>query len=373
MKRKINDLTILVIFAGLLARALPLAADIVLHESEKAKFSFYGFLKLDATAQDGGVNGLTIPRYAAAGKGNGYLTATHSRFGFKFSPAPLKNGLNLSGTVEWDLLDPSTPNQMKFRIRQAYIGLQKGKSSVILGQTWDLFSPLGPTTLMTNGYLWQTGNLGFRHAQVRYTWSASRFEFALAAGDPASAEGMHAGLPVLQARLALKLAAQGKIQIGLSGAYGREKYENASPAYANGVAIAGLGLDWTVPFAAGFLLKGECALGQNLTYFVSRAGVLNDSLARRFAGKKVGSGWSELLYTHKAENLWLGYAREHLRDSAQLSLGELRDTGCLFAGYQHLVGGGFALGLEYANFRSCHFLASGYTTNQLIASAVYNF
>ncbi len=93
--------------------------------------------------------------------------------------------MNVAAVLEWDFFDITSPNQMKLRFRQGYFTLAKNNHSLLFGQAWDLFSPLGPTTLMTNGYLWQTGNLGFRHAQVRYAYSAPRFDFAVSVNDPA--------------------------------------------------------------------------------------------------------------------------------------------------------------------------------------------
>ena len=175
--------------------------DVTLLDTEKSKLQFYGFFKLDAAYQDGGVNGLTFPRYAAAGDGNLFLSATHTRFGFKYAGTPLSNGMNVAAVLEWDFFDTTSPNQMKPRFRQGYFTLSKKGHSLLFGQAWDLFSPLGPTTLMINGYLWQTGNVGFRHAQVRYAYSAPHLDFAVSLSDPATPGGWAAMMPVLQARL----------------------------------------------------------------------------------------------------------------------------------------------------------------------------
>ena len=198
--------------ALLLLPCLRSFADVALLDTEKNKLQLYGFFKLDAVYQDAGVNGLTIPRYAVAGDGNLYLSATHSRFGLKYAGTPLNNGMNLSAVLEWDFLDTTSPNQMKPRFRQGFFSLQKKGHALLFGQAWDLFSPLGPTTLMTNGYLWQTGNLGFRHAQVRYSYVPPRLDFAVSVNDPASSGGWSAKMPVLQGRLGLKLGASNKFQ-----------------------------------------------------------------------------------------------------------------------------------------------------------------
>lgn len=117
--------------ALLLLPCLRSFADVALLDTEKNKLQLYGFFKLDAAYQDAGVNGLTIPRYAVPGDGNLYLSATHSRFGLKYSGTPLVNGMNLSAVLEWDFLDTTSPNQMKPRFRQGFFSLQKNGHALL--------------------------------------------------------------------------------------------------------------------------------------------------------------------------------------------------------------------------------------------------
>ncbi len=352
-----------------------LKAEFVLLDSDKGKFSFYGFIKLDTIWQDKGVNLLAAPRYALAGDGNLLLTAQNSRFGFKFNSSESKSNFKISGVLEWDLFDTTTPNQMKFRTRQAFLTVQKGKSALICGQTWDLFSPLGPTTLNTNGYLWQVGNVGFRHSQLRYTYLLQNMEFALSLSDPASANGWKAIFPVLQSRFSLKLADKGKIQLGVSAAYGQEKYENSSavPVYGNRVDIIGVAFDWNIPLVNGFVLKGEYALGKNLSYFLSRSGVYHQADVQKYNGKKVNSLWAQLTYTNKKISAWGGYSFENLTDRNQLGNSELKETSCLMAGSQYLLTGSVSFGIEFSHFRSKLTNDTTSKTNQLWFSVNYNF
>lgn len=356
--------------ALLLLPCLRSFADVTLLDTEKNKLQLYGFFKLDAVYQDAGVNGLTFPRYATTGDGNAYLAVTHSRFGFKYSGTPLDNGMNVSAVLEWDFFDPTSPNQMKLRFRQGYFTLQKNSHALLFGQAWDLFSPLGPTTLMTNGYLWQTGNLGFRHAQVRYAFSGPRLDFAVSLNDPASSGGWKNKMPVLQSRLGLKLGTNNKFQFGLSGIYGRENAENTTIAFKNKVNIAGLGLDWNLAICKRLSLKGEYALGKNLAYVSSRSAWYTDALLAEFAAKKVSAFWSELLLVRNKWSGWLGYAFEDLSDKDQLVANELKKTSCLLAGIQYAAGGGVSFGLEFAHFLSRHFQSDKIKTNQLIFSAI---
>ncbi len=273
--------------ALLLLPCLRSFADVALLDTEKNKLQLYGFFKLDAVYQDAGVNGLTIPRYAVSGDGNLYLSATHSRFGFKYTGTPLSNGMNLSAVLEWDFLDTTSPNQMKPRFRQGYFSLQKNGHTLLFGQAWDLFSPLGPTTLMTNGYLWQTGNLGFRHAQVRYSYSAPapRFRASRSTIPPPAA----AGAP--RCRSCRGAWGSSWARTTSSSSASRASTAGKTPAattvpFKNKINISGLGLDWNLVLCKHLSLKGEYAMGENLSYVSSRSAWYADAAGQEFVGQE---------------------------------------------------------------------------------------
>jgi hypothetical protein len=351
--------------ALLLLPCLRAFGDIGILDTEKNKLQLYGFFKLDAVYQDGSVNGLTFPRYAVPGDGNLYLSATHTRFGFKYTGTPLNNGMNVAAVLEWDFFDTASPNQMKLRFRQGYFSLQKERHSLLFGQAWDLFSPLGPTTLMTNGYLWQTGNLGFRHAQVRYAYSAPHFDLTLSVSDPATSSGWAARMPVLQGRLGLKLGASNKYQLGISGIYGREKITSTGAPveplkkYVNNADIAGVSLDWNLALCKLLTLKGEFADGKNLAYVSSRAATVFYTGDRTLDVEEASSFWTELLFSRNKVSGWLGHGYENV---------DGKKVNCWLAGTQLAVGGGISFGLEFTHFDS-QYIAK---TNQVILSAILN-
>jgi len=371
MKRSIFSALILLL---VLLPGLRSYADVPLLDTEKNKLQLYGFFKLDAAYQNGGVNGLTFPRYAVTGNNNLHLSATHSRFGFKYAGTPLSNGMNVAAVLEWDLFDPTSPNQMKLRFRQGYFTLAKKGHSLLFGQAWDLFSPLGPTTLMTNGYLWQTGNLGFRHAQIRYAYSAPRFDFAFAVSDPTSSWGSPIKLPVFQSRVGVKLGEGNKYQLGVSGIFSRNPVEISYIQYKNLDNTLGVSLDWNLAFGKLLSLKGEFARGENLAYVSSRAGFYTDLSIQQTLAKKVQDFWTELLLAKGKWSGWLGYAMEDLTDREQLGPNELKKTACALAGIQFAPGSGVSFGLEFAHFDSAYSnrLAEHVKTNQVMFSAILN-
>ena len=334
-------------------------------------FNFYGFVKLDMHYQDGGMNSILAPRYAKPGGGNLAFTTMNTRFGFKWKGSEIGKGWKIAAQLEWDLFDGASANQMKFRTRHANFTLTKGKSNFLFGQFWDVFAPLGPTTLMTNGYLWQVGNLGFRRAQIRYTYSSGKIIFAASANDPTSAGARAKKMPIMEARVGLNLGAKGKIKIGVSGAYGKET--NYGAGYETDVNIMGVCLDWNIPFGS-WAFKGEFTSGKNLKNFLSRADVYNNVIAREFEAKKVNSFWAQILYKIKKYNFWAGYSFENLTEDGQFKAGDLQDASCIFAGVKLIAGGGVSIGLEYANFLSKYHLGmEDFKTNQVILSFIYGF
>ncbi len=245
---------------------------IELGSGDKGTIKFTGFLKMDMTYQDAGMNSYTAPRYALDNGSDGELnfTAMHSRFGLKWTGLELDNGIVVGGTLEWDLFGASR-NQMQFRTRHAFMTLKKNGSTFLFGQTWDVFSPLGPTTLMTNGYMWQVGNLGFRRAQARYTYVSGGTSIAVSVNDPTTDGGLKSKSPMVESRIGFAFGDSVKAKVGLSGAYAKD--DRSTTDLGNEVTVSGFSLDWMVNFAKNMTWKGEYATGQNLGVFLSRGKV----------------------------------------------------------------------------------------------------
>ncbi|HDP95317.1 MAG TPA: porin [Candidatus Aminicenantes bacterium] len=359
-----------ILFISLVSPGL---AAIKLVDTEMYKVDLYGFFKFDATFQDNPTNSLIAPRFAVAGSDNATgFTAMNSRFGLNIVGPKIPGDWKVKGTLELDLFDGANRNQMKFRTRHAYLTLSKGTVTVLAGQFWDLFSPLGPTTMMTNGYMWNTGNLGFRRAQLRITVTQENFNFALSLNDPTVPGAIATGMPILQARLGLTLGNKKQTKLGLSTAYGKDRHSTFG--VESDVNIAGISLDWIIPATDKLIVRGEFGMGENLSVFLSRAGVFQDTPNNAFDGVKVMSFWAEILYKLKKASLWLGYAFENLTENEQLGLATLQNTNCIFSGIQYHMGGKVSFGLEYTHFMSGYLQVDDKAkTNQLILSVIYGF
>lgn len=320
---------------GCLILTVPVfAGGIKLLETDSHTLSLYGFLKFDATYQDGGINSLVAPRFATGGdEDSTNFTAMHTRFGLKWKGPEVFDGTNVFGHLEWDLFDSSSRNQMRFRTRLAYLELRNDSMSLVAGQHWDVFAAGLPKTLLTNGFYWQTGNVGFRRAQIRYTALFDSGEFAIALADPTSTEGINSAMPVVEARYAFKWSKKGVF--GLSAAWGEEDVMGESED------VIGFSLDFKVPFGESWILMGEATSGENLDIFLSRSGIGTDTTA----------GWLELVYSGKKLDWYLGYGTEMLDDDG-LSDAALQDTTAIFMGLIHKLGSGFSYGVEITSFES---------------------
>ncbi len=357
-------ITLAALFLGL---ASTTHAEITLLKAENHQLSIYGFIKLDATYQDEDMNSKVAPRFAVSDGDDGTnLTAMHSRFGIKWAGPEMNFGYKTAGVLEFDLFDNASSNQMKFRTRLVAFTLSDDVSTWLFGQHWDVFSPLNPTTLMTNGNLWQTGNLGFRRAQARYTYKPSAWEFTASINDPStSGETTNTDSPLVEGRIGLE---HSSAKYGISGSWGRDKTTLPS----DDTDIWGVSADWLVPFGSDFTFKGELATGENLGVFLSRATV-NQVTGEEQA---VVSGWAEIVFSGADYNWWVGGAFEAPDD---VQFGEEEDSWMSFAAFQYKLKSvapdmnPILFGAEAAIFQTDLEGGGDNDARQLILSAQYTF
>jgi predicted porin len=357
-------------FLLIVAFAAAAAADILLLKGEENTFSFYGFAKLDAAYQDHAMNHLVAARYPlpetpANDNDSTNFTAMNSRFGFKWTGGALASGARIGGGFEFDLFDTTTRNQMKFRTRLAFLELKGEKYSLIAGQHWDLFGAGLPRSLITNGFYWETGNTGFRRAQVRYTrFMGDAHELAVMVGDPSTEGAIYNNMPVFEARYAFKWGPGKKSVVGMFGAYSEEELEGQS------VPIEGFGLDLSVALTPTFTLLAEASYGSNLKIFLSRAGTFKDTIGD-YRAQDTLAGYLELIYAAGALDLYAGYAAELFDDPVPVNT--LGDSDALFAGIVHRLGKGVSYGLELTRFTGDYEGQKKATANQATVSIAYTF
>lgn len=319
----------------------------------------YGFIKLDATYQSDSMNSDTAPRFVTGdGDGTVNFTPMHSRFGLKWTSPIEFNGWKTNAQLELDLFDPSR-NQMKVRVRHANFNLTKDSSSWLFGQYWDVFSPLGPTTFMTNGYLWQTGNIGFRRAQIRYSYKSDIFNVQVSVNDPVNSTsqagvGNKSDTPLIEGRLGFTFGQGGKTKLGVSVASGEDQDSSGADHDVTGVSI-----DAIIPITGGLSIKGEVASGENLQVFLSRAGQEQD----------VTSGWVELVYKSSEYGAWLGYAAESIDSDDLAAATDREDTTAILLGFSKNLSKNVSMGVELSRFESDLRSGTSFDGDQVIFSA----
>lgn len=219
---------------------------------------------------------------------------------------------------------------------------------------------------MTNGNLWQTGNLGFRRAQVRYSRKGNILDWAVSANDPStSGTAPNTDAPIIEGRIGFTV---GAAKIGVSGALGDD--ETTIPGEEKD--IEGISVDWLIRLDDNLILKGEAADGENLAVFISRSSVN----ATTRDEQDVTTFWTELVYSGGNYNWWVGVGIEEVDDVAA---GGNEDTQVIFGAFQWklkgavLAGSPILLGVEVTTFETDLAGGGDNDVDQVIFSGIYTF
>ena len=278
-------------------------------EGNQSEVSFYGFVRVDAIFDDSRPSAFQTPTFIRS-EGPGM----ENRSNFTFHPRLTRMGMNyrgplldslggsrISGKIETDFQNGGRESRAVARYRHAYLQLGWENSSLLVGQTWDIISPLYPTV---NGdtLMWNAGNLGDRRVQLRYTYEPQS-GLSLRAGlgltgavdnQDADGNGVRDGeastMPNLQGRFGYH-APDGRVRAGVWGHYAQMETD----ALFGGVKdfnSYSFGGDYEIRFHPAISLKGELWKGSNLSDF--RGGI--GQSFNTATGEEIGSrgGWVEL-------------------------------------------------------------------------------
>lgn len=331
----------------------------------------YGFLKLDSTYDDSDTDDIDAARYAqsptlSANEEEFSMTARNSRLGLKFF-APQELDAKIYGNLELDFYDTtSAHHSTQLRMRHAFAELQYPKWSVLAGQTGDVFCPLFPNTLNTNGGLWNGGNIGFRRAQVRLT---NNFDVAtdnkITSQVSLNRNGNLDNGPVVEGRIAYTFPFLGKPStIGAQALYGQDTSVDRVPYWAGGV-------DLSAALMEKVSLTGEFFRGVNLDDFLAGIGQGVNSVTND--GIDTIGGWAQLSYTPQEKycfNLGYGIDSPKKRD---LNPRNRCKNEVIFANVIYSLFKDIKLGLEYSYFQTKYLDADEGKNNKIITSVIYNF
>lgn len=367
------------------------AAPAVEAAAKKPPFYISGFFKTDFLYADGRVSSTDAPRFALSetsnNKDDDFFSATvqHSRLVGQWA-GPEVFGGNVGGLAEVDFFSlgdtgDSRFNNSQIRVRQLFVELRAPSWAVRAGQAWDLFSPLNPSTLNTNGNYWFGGNAGFRRPQL-----AAEKTFALGSGNEAVFAGSvnanigrtetlsgrtinsgeDAAMPVLEGSAQLKLAVLpgGPLNVAASGLWGEEDVEGLK----NGIDQWGVGLSLVLPICDRLTLKGELQWGENTDAFLMGGGIASN-------GDPVGGagGWVEAVFKITSDFSVIAlYGLEELSRGDVASSGRLRNQ-LLGGNAKYTVIKGLVVATEYTFFATAFKGAPDANVNMLWWSVIFNF
>ena len=228
------------------------------------------------------------------------IDARRTRLGLNFTgpEIPLLGDAASGGRLEIDFHgDFITENRASLLLRHAYWEATTDEYRILIGQTWDVMSPLLPNTL-SYAVGFDAGNIGYRRTQFRYErYVALRDSARLILQGALSQDivtdfptepGVRreaSGWPVLQGRIAFEWQperTEGKpFTFGVSGHIGESGFDFTAPGPpplslppeddARFITWS-FNVDFRVPFSNRTGLRGEFFTGANLSAFLGGIG-----------------------------------------------------------------------------------------------------
>jgi hypothetical protein len=362
----------LFLFAALLVTCL--STIVIAGDKQSFDIKPYGYVKLDGSydqnlTSHGNFVMWVNPRTYEGDDEQLNMTANETLLGLKMVSTGNKN-IKVNGNIEFDLYASGAPeNKAMLQLRHAYFSVSTGQLELIAGQTWDLISPLDPSTL-NYSVLWGCGNTGYRRPQIRlsYIIPASdatsvklsggffrtigsdltpTFTLALSETSEGSDDGTDAGIPSFQGGLDIqhKWGSKGLFRVGVSGLWGTLKAETNQ---GNSQTYESSGVWGHIMLAApsGAGISGEGYTGSNLrSYF---GGILQSST---IDGVRSTGGWaSAWIKPGPAVKFTTGFGLDDPNDD-DISSGRSLNS-CLFGNVRYSIVSNVTVGFEVANWKT---------------------
>jgi len=343
------------------------------------KMELYGYIKVDASYDTAHVRTGNYAIYVDSEQANKHdnefnLTANETRLGLNIT-GPQMGDAVASGKIEFDFYSAAPENKSIPMLRHAYakVDWSDYELSILAGQTSDVISPLNmPTLNYTVG--WESGNIGYRHPQVRVTQgvevnesSKLVFEGAVsrtigtgpAAGTGSKESGEDAGFPTIQGRTSLRfplLTAKPTI-VGVSGHWGQEEYDTNAMGSTHRITSWSGNVDLTMPVTPLLGVKGECYKGSDLATFMG--GIGQGINARMGRGIDAQGAWIAASVTPPGPwefNVGAGYESDEKADltgyaAAQADVDALRtENNSVFANAIYNFSKAVSVGLEVSRW-----------------------
>ena len=328
------------------------------------KFQPYGFVRLDAIFDDSRLSHPQFPNYVQSEpRGSDGSLTIHprlTRLGVKIAKQEITSNVSASGQIEIDFQNGGRESRETPRMRHGFATLHFENAELLLGQTWDLISPLYPAP-NSDGLMWNAGNMGDRRPQLRATLKPNGGNLTLSGalgmpnavdgkdldggGGLADLDGADAAIPMIQGLAEINTNG---LRLGLWGHWSREKTttpvggKTAFDTYS-------LGGHFRLPFGKAWV-QGEAFIGQNLSDV--RGGIgqgVNTATGQEIESK---GGWAELgVKATDKVTLTAGGTIDDPKDT-HLSIGGRTLNYSLYGVYAYRPASAFQIAAEYLYWKT---------------------
>jgi hypothetical protein len=294
---------------------------------------------------------------ANASDGNSWfgLTIQNSRLGIIWTGKEIADNVKASGLFEIDFVNiinnASYGTSPIPRIRHLSFTLEGKNWSILMGQNWDIFSPLNTNSLSIGNNLWYQGNLGFRRPQLRFTYNIpagtnGKVNLAASVNHPSNTDdlysgGMEGGIPygegLIQYTKGLKY---GDLIVAVSGTGGTHRSNGKNKE------MWGIAGSINIPLHNYLTLKGEVEWGKDLGDFLTFAGSTG--------GVKNLGGWGQISSKwHKKFETNIGYGIDDIKKTS-IADGSVSRNQIAFGNFKYSPWTPFSIGVEYEYMRTTY-------------------
>lgn len=371
-----RKITVLLLAVLLPAFSFTLSAG---DKDEKISVKPYGYIKMDAVYETGKSSHGNFAFWATdPGDSDGLFHATANQTRLGLSIAGFSFGkFKVTGKVEVDFYGGGAENKAFNYMRHAFLKISDGSLSIIAGQTWDLICPLNPPTL-NYPVMWGAGNIGYRRPQLRlrkdiktgknlFTIEAGIFRTIAGDYDGDGVEdGMAAGFPSIQGRVACKFSLGGKasLQLGVSGHYGKTKGDTEFTTNS-------LNADLLLVLSPKFKIIGEYFSGKNMGAFLG--GIIQTvNVPLGIEVETAGFFISAVASLSPKTQLAFGYSMDDPDDATLLPGARSKNT-AFFGNLVFKLSKSAKVGFEVSNYETDYLLTDSQKTTRFQNSWVLSF
>ncbi len=289
---------------------------------------------------------------------------------------PFFNCAQSGGKVEIDFQNspivsstgvPTTENKATILLRHAYAEVKNEEFRFLVGQTWDIISPLNPGMLMYS-IGWDAGNIGYRRAQVRgerflafsdtslITVQSSINQQVFEDGTT-DFKGEPSNWPICEGRVAWTVGERGPgclpITVGMSGHIGEEQYDSTVFGPNNGRRTWSGNIDFRMPITDRLGVQAECFTGENLGAFLGGIGQGVDTTTRDTI--RSSGGWVEIWYDWTPRfHTHVGYSVDDPFDQDIVTTGEKTYNQFYYGNVSYDLTKSFLIGMEVSSWRTLY-------------------